>query len=343
MGKLSIDQVAELAFVSRSVVSRVLNNHSSVSDEAKERVLKVIKKHNYHPSPVARGLATNKKYEIGILAPRRCNEALGNGFWSLLHLGIFEECIRKGYIVTMSPISTDMGEDINEYILDAKRLDGYILLTHEVIDFVISDISELAIPTVMVGNYEKNQDISSIDVNNYSGVYKSTNHLIELGHQHIGAIMASPEMKESAERIDGFKQALGNAGLNIPDNYIAINDYSQKHGYETMKRWIRQGLNISAVVCMSDTLAMGAILALNEENISVPEQFSVVGFDDLPFAQYMVPPLTTVKQPIYKKGKRAASLLVEQIENKSDKAVHETLEPNLIIRESTAAFKISKI
>ena len=343
MGNLSIDQVAELAFVSRSVVSRVLNNHPNVSDEAKQRVLKVVKEHNYHRSSVARGLATSKNYEIGILAPRRCDEALGNGFWSLLHLGMFEECIQKGYFVTLSPISTDKGAEINEHILDDKRLDGYILLTQEVTDCVINKISERAIPMVMVGHDEQNKDLTSIDVNNFSGVYKSTNHLIELGHQHIGAIMASPNMKESADRIGGYKQALNDAGLTVPQNYISVADYSQKHGYDTMKKWIREGLDITAVVAMSDTLAMGAILALHHENISVPKDFSVVGFDDLPFAQYMIPPLTTVQQPIYQKGKRAASLLVKQIENNNDGVVHENLEPNLIIRESTATLAMSKV
>ena len=343
MGKLSIDQVAELAFVSRSVVSRVLNNRPNVSDEAKQRVMKVVKEHNYHPSSVARGLATNKNYEIGILAPRRCDEALGNGFWSLLHLGIFEECIQKGYFVTMSPISTDKNAEINEHILDDKRLDGYILLTQEVTDFVINKISERAIPMVMVGHDEQNKNIASIDINNFSGVYKSTTHLVELGHHRIGAIMASPNMKESSDRINGYKQALNDANLTVDEQHIFVDDYSQKHGYDTMKQWINEGLDITAVVCTSDTLAMGAILALHEENISVPEQFSVVGFDDLPFAQYMIPPLTTVQQPIYEKGKRAASLLVEQIESKNTGVVHENLEPNLIIRESTAALTMSKV
>lgn len=337
MGDLSIDQVAELAYVSRSVVSRVLNDHPNVSDEARERVLEIVEKHDYRPSSVARGLATSRNYEIGILSPRRCDEALGNGFWSLLHLGIFEECIKKGYFVTLSPISTDKEAEINEHILDDKRLDGYLLLTQEVTDFVINKLHERDIPMVLVGHDERDHDLNSIDVNNFAGTYKSTNHLVELGHKKIGAIMASPKMKESADRIEGYKQALNDAGISVCEDDIAMGNYSQKHGFDTIKRWIEKQKDLSAVVCMSDTLAMGALLALNQEGISVPDDFSVVGFDDLPFAQYTIPPLTTIKQPIYEKGQHAAKLLVRQIENKNDPIVHKNLEPELIVRSSTGS------
>jgi LacI family transcriptional regulator len=337
MKKLSIDQVAELAYVSRSVVSRVLNNHQNVSDEARERVMKVVEEHNYQPSSVARGLATNKNYEIGILAPKRSDEALGNGFWSILHLGIFEECIDKGYFVTLSPISTDKNAEINEHILDDRRLDGYLLLTQEITDFVINKFNEQDAPMVIVGHDEQHPELHSIDVDNYLGVQQSTNHLIELGHERIGAIMATPTMKECQERLRGYKTALEKAGLPIQDKYIAMQDYTQKHGYETMKKWIRDGLDITALVCMSDTLAMGALLALNEENIPVPEQFSVVGFDDLPISQYTIPPLTTVKQPIYEKGRQAANMLMKLIADNSGEVTHTNLAPELVVRSSTAS------
>jgi len=332
--KLSIDEVAKRAYVSRSVVSRVLNNHPNVSDEARERVMKIVKKYNYRPSSVARGLATNHNYEIGILAPRRSDEAYGNGFWSLLHLGIFEECIQKGYFVTMSPISTDKEAKINTRILDNKRLDGYILLTQEVTDVVINKLRDREIPMVLVGHGQSNPDLNSVDVDNFSGAYQATNHLIELGHKRIGVIMARPEMREAIDRIEGYKKALKDAGLEISEDYIALGDYSQKHGYDAIKQWVKQGLDFSAVFCMSDTLAMGALLALEKENISVPEQVALVGFDDLPFSQYTIPPLTTIRQPIYQKGKQAAGLLINQIENENAEVVHKNLEPNLIIRES---------
>lgn len=337
MGKLSIDEVAELAFVSRSVVSRVLNDHPNVSDEARERVMKVVKEHNYQPNSMARGLATNQSYEIGIIAPRRSDEALGNGFWSLLHLGIFEECIQKGYFATMSPISIDKDAEINDHIIDSKRLDGYIFLTHEVSDFVINKLSKRDIPMVLVGHGHRNHELNSVDVDNISGAYQATDHLIELGHERMGVIMASQQMKESEDRLEGFKNALDDAGLSFNENLVSVGDYSQNHGLQTMRRWIKQGIDLSAVFCMSDTLAMGALLALNQENISVPDEMAVVGFDDLPISQYTIPPLTTVQQPIYQKGQFAARLLMDQIENNEAETIHKSLDPSLIIRQSCGA------
>ncbi len=337
MEKLSIDQVAKLAYVSRSVVSRVLNNHPNVSDEARERVMNIVEEYNYRPSSVARGLATNQSFEIGILAPRRCDEALANGFWSLLHLGIFEESIQQGYFVSMSPISTDLEADIEEHVLDDKRLDGYILLTQEVTDVVVNKLLERDIPLVLVGHGPSNPNLNSVDVDNFAGAYKATNHLIELGHKRIGIILASLKMQESADRLEGYKQALKDAGLPVREDYIAIGNYSQKHGFDTIKRWIKEDLDISAVFSTSDTLAMGVLSALDKENIAVPEEIALVGFDDLPFSQYTIPPLTTIQQPICEKGKRAAKLLINQIENKDKQIVHENLEPELVVRESCGA------
>lgn len=334
-GKLSIDQVAELAYVSRSVVSRVLNNHSNVSDEARERVLKVVKKHNYRPSSVARGLATNQSYEIGILAPRRCNEAFANGFWSLLHLGVFEECIEKGYYVTMSPISTETGTEINEHILDDERFDGYISLTQEVTDYVLNLKDKLDIPMILVGHGPESEEFTSVDVDNFLGAFKATSHLISGGHTRIGVMLASLDMKESVDRFDGFKEAIRKSGLQVHEEYVSTGDYSYKEGFSTIKRWLGQGMDISAVLCMSDTLAMGALQALHKENVKVPGEIAVVGFDDLPFAQYTIPSLTTVQQPIYQKGRQAGRLLIDKIEGKETTAsIHMNLEPNLVIRDS---------
>lgn len=334
MEKLSIDEVAAKAFVSRSVVSRVLNNRPNVSDEAKKRVMKVIKKYNYQPSPAARGLAKSHNFEIGILAPRRSDEALGNGFWSLLHLGIFEASIQKGYYVTMAPISTDKDKKINQYILDSKRLDGYILLTQEVTNLVIKELEKLEIPVVLIGHGQNKPNFNSIDVNNFESAYQATNHLIKLNHKHIGIIIANLEMKESTDRLEGYKKALQDAQIPFDQNYVAVGDYSQQHGFNTMNRWIKQKLNLSAVFCTSDTIALGALSALEKENISVPEEISVIGFDDLPFSQYTHPPLTTIRQPIYQKGQQAANLLINQIQNKNTQTTHKNLKTELIVRES---------
>ncbi|HMB98436.1 MAG TPA: LacI family DNA-binding transcriptional regulator [Balneolaceae bacterium] len=335
MEKLNIDKIAKLALVSRSVVSRVLNNHPNVSDEARKRVMDVVTKYNYRPSSVARSLATDSMFEIGIFATRRGDEALGNGFWTLLHLGIFEECIKRGYFVTLSFLSTKMKDEAYNFVLNERRFDGYILLTQEVTDLVYNVINDRNIPTVLVGHADKNEGIFSIDVDNIAGGYKATKHLIGLGHKKIGIILAGMNLKESVDRLKGYKRAMSESDLPINEDYIAIGDYSQRFGYETMHCWLQDHPEMTGLFCASDTLAMGALLALYKSNVQVPEQFSVIGFDDLNFSKYLAPPLTTIQQPIFKKGKKAARLLIDQIEKKVTDPININLEPELIIRESS--------
>ncbi|MEX0686347.1 MAG: LacI family DNA-binding transcriptional regulator [Balneolales bacterium] len=338
MVNLTIDEVAKLAHVSRSVVSRVLNNHPGVSDSAKKRVLRVVEKYKYLPNSVARSLATKNTYEIGLFTTRRRTEELGSGFWTLIHLGIFDECIRQGYFVRLSFISPLIKSDLHKFILNAHRLDGVILLTQESTDIAMDALDEREIPTVIEGHNPKFPNVSSIDVDNFSGSYKATSYLISLGHRKIGAMFANLDMQESVERLNGYKKALNDAGIRVNKKYIAIGDYSQKFGFKTIQRWLAKGVNISAVFCASDTLAMGALLALHEAKVKVPETISIIGFDDLPISQYTIPPLTTIKQPIYGKGKRLAQLLINQIKDNKNETIHENLTPTLVIRESCSKF-----
>ena len=335
MGKLNIDKIAELAYVSRSVVSRVLNNRPNVSEEARERVMEVVKKYNYRPSSVARSLATDSMFEVGVFATRRGDEALGNGFWTMLHLGIFEECIKRGYFVTLSFISTKMKEEAYNFVLNERRFDGYILLTQEVSDLVYDVIQQKNIPTVLVGHDAKNEGLFSIDVDNLSGGYKATKHLIDLGHEHIGIILASMNLRESVNRLDGYKKAMEEAGLPVNDELIVSGDYSQHFGCATMRKWLKERPELTAVFCASDTLAMGAQLAVYKNGYKVPDDYSIIGFDNLNFTKYLTPPLTTIQQPIFEKGVKAAKLLIDQIDNKVKKVVNLNLEPELIVREST--------
>jgi len=335
MQKLNIDKIAKLALVSRSVVSRVLNNHPNVSDEARKRVMDVVTKYDYRPSAVARSLATDSMFEIGIFATRRGDEALGNGFWTLLHLGIFEECIKRGYFVTLSFISIRMKKKVYDFLLNERRFDGYILLTQEVADLVYNVINERNIPNVLVGHND-NSKIFSIDVDNYTGGYKATKHLIDIGHKNIGIILAGSNLKETTDRLGGYKSALLESNIEIEEGNIIMGDYSQRFGYETMYCWLKEKTEMTAVFCASDTLAMGALLALYKSNVLVPKEFSIVGFDDLNFSKYLIPPLTTIQQPIFKKGKKAAKLLIDQIEKKITDPVNINLEPELIVRESTS-------
>lgn len=337
MEKLNIDKVAKLAHVSRSVVSRVLNNHPNVSEEARDRVMKVVEQYNYKPNSVARSLATSSTYQIGVLTSRIGEESLGNGYWTLLYLGIFEECIRNGYYVRLSFYSSSMKQEMHDLILNEHHLDGIICLNEEVTEFTVNRFSNNEMPLVLVGHNSGFPNICSVDVDNYAGGRKAVKHLVDLGHTNIGGIFGNQNVQETEYRMQGYKDVLAESGISIKDDYISVGTYSQKDGHATMSTWIEKHPEMTAVFCASDTLAMGALLALYENGISVPDRFSVVGFDGLPISRYMTPPLTTIAQPTFGKGEKAAGILLDKIKNEKDKSVHINLEPQLIVRKSTAS------
>ena len=337
MERLTIDKVAKLAHVSRSVVSRVLNNHPNVSDEARGRVMEVVEKYNYRPNSVARSLATSSTFQIGVLSGIFGEESLGNGYWTLLYLGIFEECIRHGYYVRLSFYSSSMTEEIHDLILNEHHLDGVICLNEEVTEFTLKTFADNDIPLVLVGHNPKYPEISSVDVDNYDGAYKAVEHLTKLGHKHIGGMFGDQNVQETEHRMKGYKDALKDAGLEFHKDYTVVGSYSQHDGHQTMGKWLKKHPEMTAVFCASDTLAMGALLALYENDISVPSQFSVVGFDGLPISRYMIPPLTTIAQPTYGKGEKAAHLLIDKIKRKDTEVTHLNLKPELVIRKSCAS------
>lgn len=334
MENLNIDKVAKLAHVSRSVVSRVLNNHPNVSSDARARVMEVVEEYNYKPNSVARSLATNSAHEIGVLVTKSGNEALGSAFWTQIHLGIFEECIARGYFASLSYVSGSKKDDLQNFILNERRLDGYILLTQEVTDMVGELLFEKDIPIVLVGHIPKKKKVSSVDVDNYLGGKLATEHLIKAGHKKIGIILASLDMEESIDRLNGYKDALKEGGLEFNKNNMSVVDYQFKDGYDTMNEWIKNDTDLEAVFCASDTLAMGALLAVKDNGKKVPDDYAIVGFDNLNFSEYTSPPLTTIQQPIYKKGQTAAKILIDQIEGDQSEKKQINLEPTLVVRES---------
>lgn len=336
MERITIDEVAKLAYVSRSVVSRVLNNHSNVSDEARRRVQEVIDKYGYTPSRAARSLVTNRSYEISVLGPRGNDEVIANGFWSLLLLGISETSIRRGYFVSLSMISTDMECAINRRILTGHHFDGYVLVSKQIVDLVAPSLLGRGIPGIVVGHHPQRPDLSYVDVDNSGGVREATEYLAGLGHRRIGVITGDMETQETRDRFAGYLRAMRAAGLTVEPGLIVEGDYSERSGFAAMNRLLAGAERPTAVLCMCDAMAVGAILALHEAGLSVPGDCSVVGFDDLPFASFTHPPLTTIRQPIYEMGGLVAGILIDAIEGIRSRPAHRKLDVQLVMRQTCA-------
>lgn len=337
MKKMTIDNVAELAFVSRSVVSRVLNNHPNVSDEARARVMRVIREHKYSPNSIARSLVTDRTFEICLFAPRWARGSIFGGIWPMIHFAVSEVCLDRGYTLTFSMISADTEESLLERILRSHAFDGCILLSQQAAHMVLPALVERGTPTVCIGHDPLHPEVSSVDVDNFDGAYQAAAHLISLGHERIAAVLGNRELPETRERLRGFRKAFADAGMRLDNDLIDAGDYSQRFGYEVTRSLADQCHPPTAIFFAGDSMAMGGLLALNEAGISVPHDVAIVGFDDLPTAAYTVPPLTTIRQPILEKGEYAANMLFDIIDGDPSEPKHIHLTPELVIRESCGA------
>jgi len=190
---------------------------------------------------------------------------------------------------------------------------------------------------VLIGHDPSRPELSSVDVDNYRGAYEATTHLCGLGHERVGAMLGSMDLKESIERKEGYSQALRDAGQTVDPEWVALGDYSQESGHQIMEEWIERGGYPSACFCANDGMAIGALLALHQADIAVPEEVAIIGFDDLPTSKYAYPPLTTVHQPIREKGEKAADMLIDQVEGKNEAVQHVELPGKLVVRASCGA------
>lgn len=335
MERLTIDQIAKMAYVSRSVVSRVLNNHSNVSDEARERVQRIVDKYNYTPNAAARSLVTSRSYEISLLTPRKEDEVLANGFWPLLLTGITETCNEHGYLVSLSMVSDKMKHEIRRRILSRSDFDGFVVVGQQVSEVVGTALHRKRAASVVIGARPTCASISYIDVGNEYGGYLAARHLIELGHRQIAVITGVSNTQETCDRLEGYHRALSEAQLKISPDLQMVGDYSEKSGYEAMNRLLTVEPPPTAVFCMCDAMALGALLAIRQAGFSVPDDISVVGYDDLPFSRYTSPPLTTIHQPVFAMGGLAARCVIDQVEGRIRAPVTRRLDVTLCVRDTT--------
>jgi DNA-binding LacI/PurR family transcriptional regulator len=324
-----ITDVAKLASVSHVTVSRVLHDHPNVRPQTRERVLAAIDELGYRPNLAARALVTGRSNVLGLIT---LNTTLVSPPATLY--GIEQAARSAGYSLTFSSVRMvdrrSLGESVARLLQQAVA--GVIIIAP--VDTHDSALAALPpdLPAVLV---EANPDsqLSSVLVDQEQGAYLATKHLLELGH-HTVVHLAGPEgWIEARQRIAGWQKALDQAGSEIPK--LILGDWSAKSGYDA-------GLvlgtvpEVTAVFVASDSMALGLLRALSEQGRSVPEDVSIVGFDDIPEAAYFTPPLTTVRQDFVDMGRRAVELLLRRVKHNIGEAERIVLEPELVLRQSTA-------
>ncbi|EML0276250.1 substrate-binding domain-containing protein [Vibrio parahaemolyticus] len=328
----TMKDIAKLAGVSTSTVSHVINKTRFVSEEISERVNNAAKELNYYaPSALARSLKVNRTKTIGMLVTTSTNPFFGE-----VVKGVERSCYHKGYSLILCNTEGDnerMRQSINTLL--QKRVDGLILMCSSLEGERIDVFERYPdIPVVVMDWGPMLFTSDKIQDNSLRGGYLAAKYLIDCGHTEIGCI-TGPLIKHQAQmRYEGYKRAMNEAGLEFNANWIIESDFECEGGYQAFKKMAERGKLPSSIFVSNDMMAMGVINAANELDIKVPDDLSIIGYDDIHIAKFMSPSLTTIHQPKYRLGQAAVETLVRRLDDKSNEAQVVQLEPTLVIRNS---------
>ncbi len=330
----TIHDVAKLAGVSIATVSRVINSPDSVRTVTREKVLLAMSKCNYKYNALARGFVTKRSNTIGLIIPN-----INNPVFADSTLGVQEYADRKNLKVILGNSNYKYPQEENLVnALRESQVDGLIITTTDIKSDLLKTLVDEEFPFVLLFSTVKGGSFSAVGVDNYRGGYLATEHLVSLGHKRIGMVAGNFSMTDrSFHRWHGYKRCLMDNKISYDKKLVVQTDYSLSGGCESIKTLLDQPSPPTAVFCSNDYIALGAIKGAREAGLTLPEELSIVGFDDMQTASYMVPPLTTIRQPAYDMGRRAAELLLQLIEKKS-KPTQDMMATSLIVRESTSKY-----
>ncbi|MBN1265653.1 MAG: LacI family DNA-binding transcriptional regulator [Anaerolineales bacterium] len=338
MANLTLEDIAKKTGVSRSTVSRVVNNQPNVREDVRLRVLEVIESTGYHPNLAARSLASQRSSMIGLVLLRSVSSFFTDPYFPRLVQGIAQRC--NYYDNTLGLFLVETKEDEEKIFPRVSRsgmLDGIIVQAGHHGDPLMDRLMKSEIPLVFVGRPFHSDTVSYLDIENVEGSYTAVSHLLNLGRQRVATIAGPRESTVGIDRKQGYLNAMKERSIPVNEDLITEGDFSEESGYQAMKRLFPS--HPDAVFAASDMMAAGAIRAIRESGLKVPEDIAIVGFDDLPMNIPINPFLTTIRQPIYRFGVSAVDTLMDQINNRISEPQRVIMKTELVIRESCGALK----
>jgi DNA-binding LacI/PurR family transcriptional regulator len=333
----TIKDVAKEAGVSIATVSYVLNDSGAVSDETRQRVLQAVKRLGYRPSVIAKGLQARESRMIGYswrpVPPNQFNPILEKFIHSMA-----EAAARHDYHVLTFPCPEPYDEvDVYREMVERGRVDGFILPNTNLNDQRIRYLLDVGFPFVAFGRSNPEWDFPWVDVDGTDGVKQAVVHLLELGHRRI-ACLAWPEDSLTGQyRLDGYQAAMASAALPVDPAWVIRIQNDYHHAYRAAQTWLDLPADRrpTAVVALTDLMAIGVINAATDAGLTVWSELAVVGFDDAPIAGYLRPALTSLRQPIAEIGERVVTMLIDLVRGETPSPAQVLLKPRLIVRNST--------
>ena len=325
--------IAKLAGVSPATVSRALNGNSLIPAETRERILEIARAHNYRRDLRARNLRLGRSHTVAAVFPQSesSHRLMSDPFYLEIMGPITDELARFDFDLLVSRARGSEEEWYQRYIL-AKRADGLLVLERDLAHIGVSMLRKAGVTFVVWGPELPNQRCVSVGGNSFEGAREAVSHLLRLGRRHIGFVGGDAKMVETNERLKGYRQALLEEDVLFREELIVYTDYTPESSGEAVKRLLEVHAELDAIFFCSDLMAVAGMEALRQRGLRVPDDISVIGYDDIPLATHCNPPLTTVRQEIGQGGRLMVQKLLELIEGQEVHSV--TVPTKLVVRQS---------
>jgi LacI family transcriptional regulator len=327
----TLSDVADAAGVSPTLVSRYLNNRIELPAATRERIDAAIARLDYRPNLLAKRLSTGKTEAIGLVTSE-----IGNPFFAELAAAIELEAERHGYAVYISSTRGDRAREVDAiHRLRDRHVDGLIMMTNSPDDGTLAALLSAHGNVVLVDEDIPGPSVPRIFVENEHGAWLATTHLIDAGHGDIALVGGPSGLLSVRERLAGFERAMREHGIGVRQDWVLLGDYSREFGQAAAGRLLGETERPSAILACSDYIAIGVLQAFRQRGLDVPRDISLVGFDDMPFAELIDPPLTTVRQPVAEIGRLAFERLLARL-NDTEAPPLTRLPVQLVARRSVA-------
>ena len=334
--RVTIRDVARASGVSYATVSRVLSGYEFVKEATRSRVMEAVENLNYVANLPARSLAGGRSRIIGLLVPN-----LDNSYVGTITQGIDQELARANYDLMLYTSHRQPSKESFYVSTIANGLtDGLLLIAPLVPTTYLDALREQNLPYVLIDQSDTTEKSCVVEATNWHGAYEATRYLNQLGHTRIAFVTGSLAVRSAIDRLHGYKAALADGDIPVREDLVVEGDYQQQTGYEVTKKLLKSVDPLpTAIFAANDLSAFGAMDAAREHGFHIPNDISIIGFDDVPQASFVYPKLTTVRQPLEQMGRVAVKMLLEQIENQSWLPQRVALATQLIIRDSCGAAK----
>lgn len=333
----SINDVAKAAGVSKSTVSRIINNNPVISEETREKILKIMKELNYVPNSMARGLSNQQAFTVALLVNIKDVKSFSNPFFYEVMHGIETVVYSRGLCMITANLQTTLKKDeILSWLVHGKRTQGLILPSSIMNPALVRELKKLKFPFVIIGEPEGiKEPVDWADINNFQGGQQSVEHMLSQGYRNIAYIGGSPAEIFNKKRHEGYKSALEGNGMKYRPEYVRVGNTTKNDGHQWMKQLIQLPQPPDAVICSDNILSVGAMKAIGEANLNIPKDIGILSFDNMPIADLVEPSLTTVDIDVFELGVQAANILFKLIDNPEARQQQSLISTCIRMREST--------